>query len=54
MTMITNIAPYAKVYWDDTNNKVTSTSTNMSTFGYLLEGNTGANTVVECFHWPYA
>ncbi|HVL12221.1 MAG TPA: DUF2190 family protein [Gemmata sp.] len=54
VTMITNIAAYTKVYWDDTNNKVTSTSTNNATFGYLLEGGTGANTVVECLHQPYA
>jgi hypothetical protein len=54
VTMITNIAPYTVVYWDDTNNKVTSTSTNNAKFGYLLEGNTGANTVVEAVHKPYA
>jgi hypothetical protein len=54
VTMLPNVAAYAKVYWDDTNNKVTNTSTNMSPFGTLLEGATGANTVVECFHWPYA
>jgi hypothetical protein len=53
VTMLPNVAAYAKVYWDDTNNKVTNTSTNMSPFGYLLEGATGANTTVECFHWPY-
>jgi hypothetical protein len=51
VTMLTNIAPYAKVYWDDTNNKVVSTTT-LIPFGYLLEGNTGANTVVKCLHVP--
>lgn len=54
VTMLTNIAPYTKVYWDDTNNKVVSTSTNNATFGFLLTGNTGANTVVEALHVPQA
>jgi hypothetical protein len=53
VTMLENIAAYAKVYWDNTNNKVTNTSTNMSPFGFLLEGATGVNTVVECLHHPY-
>ena len=51
VTMLTNIAPYSAVYWDDTNNKVVTTST-LPKFGYLLEGNTGANTVVEALHDP--
>ncbi len=54
VVMGTNIAPYTKVYWDDANNKVSSTSTNNATFGFLLEGNTGANTVVKCLHQPLA
>lgn len=53
VTMLTNIAPYAKVFWDDTNNKVVSTTT-LIPFGFLLEGNTGANTVVKCLHVPQA
>lgn len=53
VTMLENIAAYSKVYWDNTNNKVTNTSTNMSPFGVLLEGGTGPNTVVECLHHPY-
>ena len=53
VTMLTNIAPYAKVFWDDTNNKVVSTTT-LIPFGVLLAGNTGANTVVECLHQPVA
>lgn len=52
VTMLTNIAPYTRVYWDDTNNKVVSTSTNMAPFGYLIEGNTGANTLVDCLFHP--
>jgi predicted RecA/RadA family phage recombinase len=53
VTMLTNMAPGAKAYWDDTNNKVTSTSTNNALFGFLVEGNTGANAVVECVHMPF-
>jgi predicted RecA/RadA family phage recombinase len=52
VTMLTNLAPGTKVYWDDTNNKVVSTSTNNALFGFLVEGNTGANAVVECLHMP--
>jgi predicted RecA/RadA family phage recombinase len=52
VTMLTNLAPGTKVYWDDTNNKVVSTSTNNALFGFLVEGNTGANALVECLHWP--
>jgi hypothetical protein len=50
--MLGNYAPYSNVFWDDTNNKVTTTSTNNAYFGQLLEGNTGANTLVECRHLP--
>lgn len=53
VVMLTNIAAYTKVWWDDAINKVTTTSTNMSLFGFLLEGGTGANTVVKCLHMPY-
>lgn len=52
VTMLTNIAAWATVYWDDTNNKVVTTSTNNATFGVLLTGGTGANTVVEALHAP--
>ena len=53
VTMLTNIAPFAQVFWDDTNNKVTSTTT-LIPFGRLLTGNTGANTLVLCEHHPRA
>jgi hypothetical protein len=53
VVMLTNIAPYTKVYWSDSDNKVSSTSTNNATFGFLLEGNTGANATVECLHMPF-
>jgi len=52
VTMLTNLAAWATVYWDDTNNKVVSTSTNNATFGVLLEGGTGANTIVRALHAP--
>jgi hypothetical protein len=52
VVMLTNLAPYSKVYWDDTNNKVTSTSTNNALFGFLITGNTGANATVLALHAP--
>ena len=54
VVMLTNIAAFTKVYWDDANNKVVSTSTNNAQFGYLLAGNTGANATVEALHFPNA
>jgi len=54
-TMLTNMVQGTKVYWDDTNNKVVSTSTNCSPFGEIVgPGGTGANTVVEVLHTPWA
>jgi len=53
VTMLTNLPPGQTVYWDVTNSKVTSTSTNNALFGYLITGNTGANTVVRAIHIPY-
>ena len=53
VTMLTNMTAGTKVYWDTSINKVVATSTNMSLFGYLTTGGTGANTVVRAFHWPY-
>jgi hypothetical protein len=54
VVMLTNIAAWSLVYWDDANNKVVTTSTNNATFGYLITGGTGANTTVECLHDPRA
>jgi len=51
-TMLGNYAAQTLVYWDDTNNKLTTTSTNNAKIGYLVEGGTGANTTVEFFHDP--
>lgn len=45
VTAAGNYANYTKVYWDDTNNKVTSTSTNNSAFGYIVDrGGASVNT----------
>lgn len=52
VVMLGNYAPFTKVYWDDSINKVTTTSTNMAQFGFLVEGNTGANTTVLALHHP--
>lgn len=52
VTMLGNYAAWTKVYWDDANNKVTTTSTNNALFGFLTQGGTGANTVVEALHAP--
>lgn len=43
-----------KVYADSANNNVTTTTTNMSQFGYMLEASTVANQLVECLHHPRA
>src|SRR6476659_4836216 len=40
-----NYAAYTKVYWDAANTVLTSTSTNMSLFGYTVEASAAANTV---------
>jgi hypothetical protein len=51
---LNNSANYAKVYWDDTNNKVTSVSTNNALFGFISSGGGGgANSTAIAFHWPY-
>lgn len=53
VTMLPNVANYARVYWDDTNNKVTSTSTNMAPFGWIVSGGGGgANASVDCLFDP--
>lgn len=47
-----NAADGDKVYWDGT--KATTTSTNMSTFGFVVSGGgAGANTTCQVFHHPY-
>jgi predicted RecA/RadA family phage recombinase len=47
-----NAADGDKVYWDG--DKVTTTSTNMSTFGFVVSrGEGGANSVCDVLHKPY-
>jgi hypothetical protein len=54
VTMLSNLANYALAYWDDTNNKLTSTSTNNAIFGYVVGGGGGgANATVQARHLPY-
>jgi hypothetical protein len=51
---LNNAALYAKVYWDTAVNKVTTVSTNMATFGFIVEnGGGGANTTARALHIPY-
>lgn len=52
---LNNAANGVKVYWDNTNKKVTTTSTNNALFGYVVEsGAGGANTNCIVKHWPFA
>jgi hypothetical protein len=54
VVMLSNLANYALAYWDDTNNKLTSTSTNNAIFGYVVGGGGGgANATVQARHLPY-
>lgn len=54
VTMLSNLANYALAYWDDTNNKLTSTSTNNAVFGVVVGGGGGgANATVQALHLPY-
>ena len=48
-----NYAAGTKVYWDDTNSILTTTSTNMSLFGFTVEAAAAANAVVKVLHEPY-
>jgi len=47
-----NYAAHSKVYWDDTNSVLTTTSTNFWLFGYTLEAAAAANAVIDVWHWP--
>lgn len=54
VVMLSNLANYAKAYWDDTNNKLTSTSTNNALFGFVVSGGAaGANATVKALHMPF-
>ena len=55
VTMLSNLADWALAYWDDTNNKLTSTSTNNAVFGVVVSGGGGgANATVYALHNPMA
>jgi len=49
-----NAADGAKVYWDDSVNKASTTSTNNATFGFVVSGGGGgANSTCQALHEPY-
>ncbi len=51
---LNNAAVGAKVYWEDTNNKVTTVSTNNAMFGFIVaNGGGGANSTCKVLHKPY-
>jgi hypothetical protein len=50
---LNNAANYAKVYWDDSANKLTTVSTNNALFGFVVaDGGGGANTNCLAVHDP--
>ena len=51
---LNNSALHALVYWDQTNNVVTSVSTNNPIFGFIV-GNAagGVNSLARVLHWPF-
>jgi hypothetical protein len=52
---LNNAANYAKVYWDNAVDKVSTVSTNNAQFGYVVDGGGGgANTTCYCLHVPNA
>ena len=51
---LNNAATGKKVYWDDSNNKVTTVSTNNGVFGWIVaSGGGGANSTAKAIHAPY-
>jgi len=51
---LNNAANGTKVYWEDTNNKVTTVSTNNAVFGVIVDdGAGGANTTARALHNPF-
>lgn len=51
---LNNAANYAKVWWDNSTDKVTTTSTNNALFGFIVGGGAGgANTTCQVLHKPY-
>lgn len=55
VVMLSNIAQWGLAYWDDGNNKLSSTSTNNAVFGVVVyNGGGGANATVRAMHIPTA
>lgn len=51
---LNNAANYAKVWWDNSVDKVTTTSTNNALFGFVVaNGGLGANTNCLVLHQPF-
>jgi hypothetical protein len=51
---LNNAANYAKVYWDNSVDKVTTVSTNNALFGFIVDdGGGGANSTARALHFPY-
>lgn len=51
---LNNAATYARVYWDASTNKVTTVSTNMAMFGFIVDdGGGGANSTCRVLHHPF-
>lgn len=54
LTNLDNAATGAKVWWDDSANKATTTSTNNAQFGFVVSrGGGGANSACDVLHKPY-
>lgn len=54
VTNLNNAANYAKVWWDATNSKITTVSTNNALFGFVTQsGGGGANTTCRARHFPF-
>lgn len=52
---LNNAAENAEVWWDNTNKKFTTVSTNNARFGFVTDGSGGggANSNVDVYHHPY-
>lgn len=51
---LNNAADWAKVWWDTSTNKITTVSTNMALFGFIVrDGGGGANSNCLVLHKPY-
>lgn len=51
--VVSNYAAWTKVYWDDANSTLTTTSANMSLFGFTVEEAAAANAIVKVLHQPH-